>query len=234
MSFSDPPVSATKEFERDHPDAVKSFKFNRMMRTSRTHSLSNVGSLRLDNGAGDNSDSEEEPEPAKVAAAPLDDNKLIEYLRKKYVELSDEEEMQPQLPAAQVRQLTEVLMHSMKQDKEISLAVSQIRQLTDVLMTSISKNTGAKEEFFGRLMISMPKETLHWAVKENSSYQYLNEVKEQVGASTMTNYLINMMKTDDDLAQKIARDMRNKMNPEQKLKFISMLVQDQAVEPKDS
>lgn len=234
MSFSDPPVSATKEFERDQPDQVKSFKFNRMMRTSRTHSASNLHILKLENGGGGgggdaddgDSDSEGEQEQASVVsqAEPLDDSKIIEYLKKKYVDYAEDEEASSSLSAPHIRQLTEVLMHCINKNKEeVTLPVSQIRQLTDVLMNLISKNTGAKEEFFGRLMLSMPKDTLHWAVKENSSYQYLNEVKEHVGTHTMANYLINLMKTDDELARRIS----TRMDPDQKLKFIASLVQDQ-------
>lgn len=212
MSFSDPPVSATKEFERDS-ERAKSFKstLNRMlMRKSKTDSASELNNLELENGVtpvtGSDSDEETEQVVNRVRTAPpLDDAKIFEYLQKKYTELGDNDEPPPRLP------------------------LSHTRQLMDVLLYTIQSNSSAKEEFFQKLLLAMPQDTLHWAVKENSSYAYMTEVRKQVTPGMFNGFVVNMLKTEPAVAATMARDIGVRMDSAQKFKFIS----DIASEPKD-
>lgn len=175
------------------------------MRKSRKDSASELRNLRIpENGTGGDSESEDDPEPISEGSRPgiVDDSKIFEYLQKKYSEVGDDDEAPPKLPLSQIRKLSNVLVHS------------------------IGSNPSAKEEFFQKLMLTMPKETLHWAVKENSSYAFLTEVKEQVSSGTFINYIINLLKTDEQFTQQMTREIGLRMDSGQTLKFIGSILRD--------
>lgn len=201
VSFSDPPVSATKEFERDsHNNRPFKSQLNRLLiRKSRTDSASEISNLELNGEASSDSDSDT-ARPAQRMASQ-DDSKIFEYLQKKYTERGDDDEAPPKLPLSQFRTMTEVLLHT------------------------IAANPSAKEEFFQKLMLAQPKDALHWAVKENSSYASLKEVREQTG-STFNNFVINQLQADDTFAKQMSRDIGVRMDPMKKLRFIRNMAAD--------
>lgn len=210
MSFSDPPVSATKEFERDsngklsRPMVSFKHKLNRLLiRKSRTDSASEIHSLDLENGAS-SSESEEDMEEASTSDRPRsflqdDDHKIFEYLQKKYVEPAES-----------------------GGDKPI-LAISQTRALTDVLLHGIIDNEPARELFFRTLTCAMPKETLQWSLKENPGYTSLTEARKEIAPATFNHFVLNLLRTDKEFAKQLRSDMQLRLDPLEKLEFISAL-----------
>lgn len=185
------------------------------MRRSRTDSASELNSLNVNyNGGGASggmsggggglaagvggSDSDDETDGDR-RPMPMDDSKIFEYLQKKYTE-GDEDEAPPKLPLSQIRTLTEVLLHS------------------------IAHSAPAKEEFFQKLMLAMPKDALHWSVKENSSYAFLTEVKDQVSPATFINYTINLLKTDSEFHRKMTGELGLRMDAAQTLDLFAAIM----------
>lgn len=205
VSFSDPPVSATKEFVRDS-DRNKVTTISRML----MHKSRSEHSLRINGGGAGVTGSDSDDEDMNLIngggerrAPPLDDGKIFEYLHKKYAEVYDEdEEAPPKVP------------------------LSQIRSLTKVLLSLIANNAPAKEEFFQQLMLAMPKDSLQWAVKENSSYAALTEVKQQATAGTFINYVVNLLKTDSDFSQSMSKKMGSQMDTSTGMNFIHSMLGD--------
>lgn len=230
VSFSDPPVSATKEYERDmdskkhlRPLLFKS-KLNRLLiRKSRTDSASEIRELSITENGGsgyqsDSSDSDLECEVASSGVgsevpvkeeAEMDDSKIFEYLQKKYTESGDN----PDAPR---------------------LAVSQSRILTKILLQNVANNEPTRDMFFHALMYAMPKDALKWALQENSGYTNLAAVTEQVSSATFNNFVISKLKTDGELTKQMFRDMQLRLDAVQKLKLIQMLSSDATDSPSGS
>lgn len=188
------------------PMASFKSKLDRLLpRKSKTDSASEIRELKIgESGLEDISDTDsdleamEEDGTGTGSTSKTNDSALIRYLSKKYVPVKvADPDQQPTTPSV----------------APPKLSLSQCEMLTDILLQNIGQTPAVKEMFYQKLLYKYPKDSLEWAIRENSGYAAC----EVIPTASFNSFMINRLKKEPEYEQQLCRDIHTRLDPEQKI-----------------